>query len=362
MKTVIPTLRLLCFSILGLFCFSQTVSAQIPQPLKKIKIKHKDDIVVLDNGDRLTGEIKGVQNGMLYFKSDRAIGTLQLDWKTVRYIQSKARFEFETREGKLYIGYPGPSQDGSTIDGQIHLRLENNSTIQLQISDILSVRELQENFWARFDLSLDAGITFTQANSQTQTNVQASLIFTNPRYTLSANLNSLFSSQKDADDTSRQELVFLGNRYISRPWETFGIAYFLRDNEQELNLRMTLGAGLRRMFLKGNRTRFSGVAGLAYTKENYFDEVDNRNSLEALTGLEFSSYRFRSSEVNAYVFVYPSLTEAGRIRVDSNSYWKWEIVKDLYWKVSMFNNYDNKPPEGTPNNNFGVTSSIGWTF
>lgn len=349
-------------SVLAFFCFSLVVCAQnTPEP-HKIKIKHKDDIVVLDNGDRLTGQIKGLQNGMLYFKSDRAIGTLQLDWKTVRYVQSKARFEFETREGKLYIGYPSPSEDASILEGQIHLRMEDNSTIQLQTSDVLTIRELQENFWARFDLSLDAGITFTQANSQTQTNVQASLLFTNPRYTFSANLSSLFSSQKDAEDTSRQELVFLGNRYISRPWETFGIGYFLRDNEQELNLRMTLGGGFRRMFLKGNRTRFSGVAGLAYTKENYFDEADNRNSLEVLTGLEFSSYRFRSSEINAYVFVYPSLTEAGRIRVDSNSYWKWEIVKDLYWKVSMFNNYDNKPPEGTPNNNFGVTSSIGWTF
>ena len=338
------------------------IQAEPTEPAKNVKFKHKDDLVILDNGDRITGEIKSVSGGILYIKSDRAVGTLQLDWKTVRYFQSKARFEFETQEGTLYIGYPDPSDKISAPDGEIHVRLENNTTIQLKTSDILTVRELQRNFWGRFNLSLDAGITYTQANSQTQVNVQGSLLFTNPRYTFTANVNSLFTSQTDAIDTSRQELVFTGNRYISKPWETFGLAYFLSDNEQELDLRMTLGGGMRRMFMKGNRTRFSGVAGLAYTKESYFNPVDNRNSLEVLTGIQFSSYRFRGSEINAYMFVYPSLTESGRIRADSNAYWKWELVNDLYWKVSIFGNYDNQPPQGTPKNNFGITSSLGWSF
>lgn len=340
----------------------QLIQAQPSGPLQDVKFKHKDDVVILDNGDRLTGEIKSVSGGILYFKSDRAVGTLQLDWKTVRYFQSKARFEFETREGLLYIGYPDPSDKISSPDGEIHLRMEDNTTIQLKTSDIITVRELQRSFWARFNLSLDAGITYTQANNQTQTNVQASLLFTNPRYTFTGNFNSLFTTQTDAIDTSRQELVFTGNRYISKPWETIALVYFLSDNEQQIDLRTTLGGGIRRMFVKGNRTRFSAVAGLAYTKETYFDPVDNRSSLEVLTGMQYSSYQFRGSEINAYVLIYPSITESGRIRVDSNAYWKWELVSDLYWKVSTFNNYDNQPPQNTPSNNFGVTSSIGWSF
>ena len=32
--------------------------------------KDKDDVVVLKNGDRMTGEIKGLQRGELRFKAD----------------------------------------------------------------------------------------------------------------------------------------------------------------------------------------------------------------------------------------------------------------------------------------------------
>ncbi len=38
---------------------------------------------------------------------------------------------------------------------------------------------------------------------------------------------------------------------------------------------------------------------------------------------------------------------------------KLDLVGDLYWNFSFFENYDSSPPADTPKNDFGVTSSIG---
>ena len=78
--------------------------------------------------------------------------------------------------------------------------------------------------------------------------------------------------------------------------------------------------------------------------------------------IDYSTFRFDSNEVNATLVVFPSMTDAGRVRliVDVGVY--WDIVGDLYLRTSVFNNLDTRPPAGTPRNDFGVSNSIGWSF
>ena len=54
--------------------------------------KNVDDVVVLKNGDRLTGEIKGLQSGELRFKSDYMAEAVRLDWSRVERLESKSTF------------------------------------------------------------------------------------------------------------------------------------------------------------------------------------------------------------------------------------------------------------------------------
>jgi hypothetical protein len=328
---------------------------QILLPEKK---GHNEDVVILDNGDRLTGEIKKVQNGILYLKSDRALGTLQLDWERVRILQSTARYEVEDIRGIRSTGTITES-----AEGRMALKLDDGSHVEIKLLDILEVREMRQRFFGRLNLSLDAGVTFTQGNQQKQFNIDSSLEYTKPLYSLQINLSSLFSGQKDGTSTSRHELVFFPTRHLSQKWRYIGLAGLLHDNQQNLDLRSTLGGGIGRTFMKTNRTSFLGYAGFVYTREIYFPEAgENRSNIEFLTGISISSYKFRSSNLEGYFLVFPSVSNAGRIRADVNVSWKWEIVKDLYWKVSGFDNFDSEPPVATPKNNFGLSSSVGWSF
>ncbi len=67
----------------AVLCLPGAALGEVEGPLKKIKLKHKADVVEMENGDRNAGEIKKMEYGMLYLKSDRAADTLKLDWVRV---------------------------------------------------------------------------------------------------------------------------------------------------------------------------------------------------------------------------------------------------------------------------------------
>ena len=45
------------------------------------------DIVIFDNGDRLTGEVKSLERGRLRFKTD-ATDTISIEWDNVAFLKS----------------------------------------------------------------------------------------------------------------------------------------------------------------------------------------------------------------------------------------------------------------------------------
>jgi hypothetical protein len=62
------------------------------------------------------------------------------------------------------------------------------------------------------------------------------------------------------------------------------------------------------------------------------------------------------------VFAYPGLSDIGRVRIDSKAAVKYQLIKSLYLNVSLYLNYDSKPPRPTSKRDYGASSSIGWTF
>ncbi|MCI0441852.1 DUF481 domain-containing protein [bacterium] len=333
----------------------------VPFCESKIKIKHKSDVVIMENGDHITGEIKKMEFGVLYFKSDRAVDTLKLDWERVIQVESIARYEFETKSKDTYIGII--AKDSTAPPGALHIALDNGYFVQLSIIDIIAVHEMGKSFLSRINLSLDAGAGYTSANSRKQSNINVSAFFRKPKYSGSLTLTSQFSSEPGAEKTARHELQLIGNRYLKKKWEAVVIGAFLHDNQQDLQLRTTAGGGIQRIFYESNRTLFYSIGGGVVTNENYFDEArSDRNNAEALAALGLSTYRFRGSSLNTTIFIFPSLSDPGRVRIDSSFNWKWDIGRDFYWKIYFIDNYDNRPPPEGINHNLSISTTVGWSF
>ena len=60
---------------------------------------------------------------------------------------------------------------------------------------------------------------------------------------------------------------------------------------------------------------------------------------------------------------YPSLSDAGRQRVQLDAGVKREFWKDVFVALTLYNSFDNRPPNPTADtNDVGVVLSIGWTY
>ncbi|MGH9336562.1 MAG: hypothetical protein ACRD21_22720, partial [Vicinamibacteria bacterium] len=67
--------------------------------------------------------------------------------------------------------------------------------------------------------------------------------------------------------------------------------------------------------------------------------------------------------LSAGLIVLPNLKTRGRYRVQVSGKAKIELVRNLYWSLNVYESYDSEPPsEVSRKNDFGVTTSIGWSF
>jgi hypothetical protein len=102
----------------------------------------------------------------------------------------------------------------------------------------------------------------------------------------------------------------------------------------------------------GSRERYNPLSGLEPLS----------TSAEALLGVDFSTFRFKVFDLTSQLKVFPSLSTLGRIRLGSESNVSWEFIRNLYWNLRIYENFDSKPPVNAPKNDFGVTTSLGWKF
>ena len=79
-------------------------------------------------------------------------------------------------------------------------------------------------------------------------------------------------------------------------------------------------------------------------------------------GFLIRRFRFKVFDLTSSVRIYPSLTQAGRLRLSSDSNVRWEFIRNLYWSLRIYENFDSRPPINAPKNDFGITNSLGWTF
>ena len=78
--------------------------------------------------------------------------------------------------------------------------------------------------------------------------------------------------------------------------------------------------------------------------------------------MQYSTFRFDSTTFDTAVWVYPSLTSPGHVRLTLNQDIYYKFLGDFYIRISLYNNYDNRPVVGAPANNLGGSTSVGWSF
>jgi Protein of unknown function, DUF481 len=320
------------------------------------------DLVVMMNGDRLVGEIKGLEFGQLQFKAGYMASSVYLDWTKIKQLESTRRFRVEFGDGVLYSGIIRKLET-PTPEGDFEVTDDAQKTTRSFIN-VVSLEPLERSMWRRFRGSADVGFTLHPEAGQTQYSANANVAYPSENYRIDSQASSLFSRQEGAEDAARDSLGITYTRFLPENWLLLGLSQMLKDNQLNLDLRATFSGGGGRFLTHTNRTGLAIFGGIASTYEKYFDTASNQNGnkAEALAGVQFFRFRFASSQFNTRLLAYAGITDWGRERVDWETSMSWEIWHNVFWKVSVLENFDSRPPEGAPRNDFAMTSSFGVSF
>ena len=85
--------------------------------------REKIDVITMDNGDRITGEIKSLKQGVLTLSTDN-LGTLSIEWSHVARVDTSYVFQLEMANGAILLGSLGGAGDEPALqvggsDGQV---------------------------------------------------------------------------------------------------------------------------------------------------------------------------------------------------------------------------------------------------
>jgi hypothetical protein len=316
------------------------------------------DIVYMQNGDKITGEIQSLSQGQLSLKPSYSTTALVIDWSKVDRIVSTQQFLVTNPEGVVYSG---------TLAGENGSLVVNGDTSNpLSYEHVIQIDQLGTTFVRRLRGDADIGTSFARSNSQKNLTVQTDLSYQSTEYIFSLSSSSQFSSQQKTNDTNETTVRTSGfKRLRESSWYAGGIGNFLSSSEQQIDLRSTLGAAIAKRQIFNNKTNLNFVGGLAYTNEIDAPNSTSQsrtNALDAVMAAQYSTFRFDSMTFNTSFWLYPSITSAGRVRFTLNQDIYYKFLSDFYVRMSFYDNYDNRPVVGAPSNNLGATTTFGWSF
>lgn len=322
----------------------------------------KTDVLVLRNGDHITGEIKSLDRGKLSYGTDDA-GTLSIEWVKVARLTSQHPFEVEMAWGQRYIGR-------ITATDSARIAVYGAGADTISIPDIVRINSLEAEFLQRVKAYLDVGFTYAKANAARTLTTSGEAAYRGPKFGSQFSFDSYVQGQTGVENTQRHTVALSATRYLPARWSAIAVAQVEHNDELDLDRRFT-GAGLMsRVLVQSNTTELSAAAGLAVTEERFSatspgSEGEVRTNLEAMFGGSWDAFRFDSPklDLSTALSLFPSLSSWGRVRGEFALRLKYELIPDFDVGLSGTDTFDSNPPEeGATTNDFIVSFTIGWSY
>jgi sRNA-binding regulator protein Hfq len=322
----------------------------------------KDDTVYLINGDRITGELKRYENGLLVLKTD-GISTINIEYDKIRTFFSRKNFEIVKKSGFSYFGTITKSKSERSVDICV-----NKDTVTEPIRDIVELTRIKNRFWNKFYGSVDLGLSYYKSTSTLQYYFNGDLNYRARKDLVSAEVSLLFSEQDVSDSLFIARKNDIGLNYShffqGRWWGGIG-SKWQQNTELDLDYRLQLGLGAGYDIVHTNPVRFYVLAGFLVNREKPTDSVSFSTNFEGLLSMKFTWLQFRHPkiDISTNFDAFPSFTISNRYRLEYNLAVKYEIFKDFFIGLTFYDDFDSKPSGGGPAlNDWSVIFSIGYSF
>ncbi len=319
----------------------------------------KNDTIYLVNGDHITGEIKNFDKGLLLLSTD-AMKKVNIEYEDINTIYSKKNYEFRTKSGYRYYGYMLQSKSIGTIE-----LVTSEDTIPKPLWDIVHIFPINKRFWQRIDGSVDLGVNYTKSIDVFQYSLNGYVSYRSSNVSTRLDYTSIFSDSGSEGIAKNNNVGLNVTRYLPNKWFARFQVDYQQNTELNLDHRIQSGPAGGYDLIRTTPMRLYVMAGVLVNREKLIDATETTENVEALLSLQYYWYQYRHPKVDftTGLNVYPSFTNAGRVRLEFNINAKYEIVTDVFLSLTYYNNYDNEPGEGNSSqNDSNFIASLGYTF
>jgi Protein of unknown function, DUF481 len=315
----------------------------------------KTDVVILDNGDNLTGEIKGMSRGKLDFKTDD-VGRISIEWTKIARVTSIHAFEVELASGLKYYG-----SLRSPADEQLWVGTEAADVFPLV--EVVTLTPMDEWFWARVKAYLDLGFTLAKSNKAMTLSGDGEFAYRGERFGGAIDFKTYVQNDAKSTAVAQASVNLTGTYYFTR-WRLQAQIGADHNDELALSLRLDLGAGASYPVFRNNSMELWLSGGLVGAREQYTSGEPNY-SLAGFVGADWQAFHYDSPKLDAGITVVflPVLTELWRTRGTATAKVKYELFSDFYVGINFSYTFDTQPPDPTAaHTDYLLSLTIGWSY
>jgi hypothetical protein len=311
----------------------------------------KIDTVYFQNGDRMSGEVKALENNYLRLSTHDA-KIIQVEWNKLDSVKILNSMRIVLKEGDVFYGKLltcGEAKSCYIWSSQGIPRLT-------LLSDIVALSPMEEKFVDRLKGTLSTGFSYTKSTDLMQLNLNGSVTYLANKNQLVLSYDGNFTQQDTLASNQHQNGGVSFQRLLRSNWFLVSKLNFETSSELQLDLRTSFGAGGGKHLIRSNRTQLYIAGGIQGNKEEAKGNI--QYNLEGLFTGSYSVYIYDFPEVSFTLSsdLIPSLSDPGRVRAQIDSNLKWEIFNDFYLKWTFYYNFDSKPlSEGAAKSDWALT-------
>ncbi|RLD87618.1 MAG: hypothetical protein DRJ29_17945 [Bacteroidetes bacterium] len=314
----------------------------------------KIDTIYFQNGDRITAEVKYLENNQLKLSTDNA-STVYVEWDQVDSVKILNTMRIVMDDGQILYGKILPAGEA----GKCFIWSSLGDPHLYELVHIVSLTPLKDKLFNRLSGSLSSGFSYVKATQVTQLNFDGSIKYQAEKNQIELSYSGLFSHDSTKGYSQNQIGGATFIRLLPNKW--FLLSQFTLESNSEMNLdlRTSITAAAGYSFVRTNRSYLYAALGLMANRE--LSMGDGQNNLEADLTARYSVFIFDDPEVSFDLTteLIPSLTTLGRVRTKIDTNLKWEIFNDFYLKWTFWYNFDSQPLSTEAEKNDWAVTLIG---
>jgi hypothetical protein len=328
--------------------------------------QESQDVIVMKNGDRITGDIKGLSAGVLSVRVRYIDGRISVQWSQVAHLQSDKLYLVQTESGAVYTGKLSTSGESDDPPIRIEVAATPEHEVEIAQRQIISLGPTSDNFWHRFDGAVNTGFLYSKGNESVQYNLSSQVAYYRERWSSQISFNSTFASSSGANLSTRNQ-TDIGTLRLLRwtNWFYAGNASFLQSSVQEINLQTTLGAGVGRYLKNSNRASIYVLGGVGWQNagyKKYTVDQGTQNTAVSFVATEIKAFKFKKTNLDISASVLPAISGPSRVHFNTNAIYNIRFTPDLSWNFSFYGSWDSRPPATFPKSDYGTSSGLSWSF